>query len=213
MHPLVRYSLLAAALAAAGPLAAPLAAQEARLVARLDVGTRTQVAGIVDEARARRLPIEPLVDKALEGASKRASSEQIVAVVRSLAEDLAKARAALGPDATDAEVTAGARALRAGLDPEALRRLNRSRPRGGSVVALGVLQEFVANRVDPDSAVAAILAMQEVGLGDEELLAMRRDVMRNLAADVASPTRVMSGVVETFLGPARNAGGGRKPKP
>ena len=213
-HALVRRAIVIAALAAASPVAAPLAAQEARLVARLDAGTRTQVAEIVDQARARRLPTEPLVDKALEGASKRAPSDQIVAVVRRLAENLAKARAVLGPDATDAEVSAAASLLQKGADPEALRQLHRGRGRASMVVAFGVAQEFIGRGVQADSALGAIAAMREVGLDDADLLEVQRNVMRNLALDaVASPTRIMSTTVETFMGPARSAGGGRKPKP
>ncbi|MEJ7810624.1 MAG: hypothetical protein WKG32_09480, partial [Gemmatimonadaceae bacterium] len=66
---------VAAASAAAMPLLAqapPPPASDARLDARLDPRTRASVAAVLDSARAAGLPTEPLVDKALEGASKRA---------------------------------------------------------------------------------------------------------------------------------------------
>ena len=44
-----------------------------RLVKRLDAGTRSAVAAIIDSARVLRLPTEPLIDKALEGAAKKGS--------------------------------------------------------------------------------------------------------------------------------------------
>ncbi|MBL8961424.1 MAG: hypothetical protein JNJ98_16315, partial [Gemmatimonadetes bacterium] len=68
-----------------------------RLVGRLDAKTREAVVAVVDAARRDGLPTEPIIDKALEGASKQASGAQIVAVVRSLVGDLKRAREALGP--------------------------------------------------------------------------------------------------------------------
>ena len=47
-----------------------------RLTARLDARTRTVVAAIIDSALAQNLPIEPLIDKALEGAAKRAGADR-----------------------------------------------------------------------------------------------------------------------------------------
>jgi len=54
---------------------------DARL-ARLDSATRVAFAVVVDSARRSRLPMEPLVDKALEGAKKGAEDDRIVAAVR-----------------------------------------------------------------------------------------------------------------------------------
>ena len=190
-------------------------ARESRLAARLDASTRTAVVAIVDQARARRLPVEPLVDKALEGASKRAASDRIIAVVRSLADDLAKARAALGPDASDAEVVAAANALRAGADPEALRRLHRQRARESAVVAMGVLSELIARGVPADTAASTVVAMREAGLGDDDLTDFRHDVEKDVALG-APPTAAMTVHAETFIGPVNRGGAGpreRKRKP
>src|SRR5205823_380526 len=46
---------------------------------RLDAGTRPTVAALVDSAHRALLPTEPLVQRALEGATKRASGDLIVA--------------------------------------------------------------------------------------------------------------------------------------
>ncbi|MGH2830167.1 MAG: hypothetical protein ACRDJM_06765, partial [Actinomycetota bacterium] len=92
-------------------------AQEARLERRLDPETRAAVNAIIDSARVAGLPVEPLVDRALEGASKHAAPTRIVAAVRMLAAELATARAALGPSSSPAEVDAAASALRAGVRP------------------------------------------------------------------------------------------------
>ncbi|MDQ3696818.1 MAG: hypothetical protein M3373_02165, partial [Gemmatimonadota bacterium] len=93
-HP--RVFVILALLSAALPVLAPtLGAQDPRLEARLDARTRAGVVAIVDSARAAALPTEPLVLKALEGASKRAGRERILAAVRTLAVELGAARAAL----------------------------------------------------------------------------------------------------------------------
>src|SRR5439155_360406 len=80
---------------------------------RLDAATRPTVAALVDSARTAMLPTEPLMQRALEGATKRASGDAIVAAVRRLAADLGRARDALGSTASPAEPTAGAAAPRA----------------------------------------------------------------------------------------------------
>ena len=60
---------------------------------------------MIDAARSEGLPTEPLIDKALEGASKRANGQIIVTVVKGLVGDLRKAR--------EARVNASDTALRA----------------------------------------------------------------------------------------------------
>ena len=94
---------------------------------RLDAATRPTVAALVDSARTAMLPTEPLVQRALEGATKRASRDVIVAAVRRLAVDLGHARDALGSTASPAELTAGAAALRAGASPTILTQLRQTR--------------------------------------------------------------------------------------
>src|SRR5205807_9664120 len=87
--------------------------QDPRL-GRLDAGARPLVAVVIDSARAADLPTEPLVQRALEGATKGAPGSLIVSAVQRLAADLGRARAALGAGATPPELEAGAAALRAG---------------------------------------------------------------------------------------------------
>src|SRR5881296_4160175 len=94
---------------------------------RLDAATRPTVAALVDSARGVGLPAEPLVQRALEGATKRASGDVIVAAVRRLAVDLGRARDALGSTALPAELSAGAAALHAGASQTILAELRHAR--------------------------------------------------------------------------------------
>jgi hypothetical protein len=167
-------------------------AQDARLARRLDPPTRAAVTRLVDSAFAAGLPTEPLVDKALEGASKRASGDRIAAAVRSLSDDLARARALLGADASVNEITAGARALRAGVSPTTLQRFGRERGRRPMGVALAVLGELVARGVPPDTAARAVLALTAGGAGDDELVAYQQGVARG--ARIGAPPAPLGGL-------------------
>jgi hypothetical protein len=138
------------------------------------------VAALVDSARAAGLPTEPLVQRALEGTSKRAAGDRVVAAVRRLARDLGTARSALGPVATSAEIDAGAAALYAGARPADLTALRARRPRQSLVVPLGVLADLVATGVPADTAAAAVLALAAT-TADDDYLAFRRNVERDIA--------------------------------
>ena len=175
-------SRLAAATALAAALALPRLArgQDPRLERRLEAETRTRVALIIDSARAAGLPVEPLVDKALEGASKRAAGDRIVAAVRSLAAELRAAREALGPGSTAAELDAGASALHTGVRPVDLSRLRDARQRLELTVPLAVLSDLVARGVPTDSAAAFVLQLATVAR-DAEFVAFQRDVDRDIA--------------------------------
>lgn len=172
---------LAVTLAGLALATATAGAQDPRLAARLpDPDTRVAVEAVVDSARRAGLPIEPLVDKALEGVSKRAAGERIVAAVRNLAAHLAVARRALGPESSDAEVIAGASALHAGYTVEALSALRARRGRRPLTVALAVLADLVARGVPRDTATAAVLALTERGVRDADLVAFQSGVERDI---------------------------------
>ncbi len=191
----------------------------ARLDPRLDPHTRALVERVIDSARADGVPSEPLVDKALEGASKRASSEAIVRAVRGLAVDLATARQSLGAQSLAEELTAGASALRAGVDTDALRRLRHDRPGQPLVIALSVLTDLIASGVPADNATHSVLALTSKGAADEQLVAFRRDVERDIGIGappgIAAMLRLGGGPYASLNVPdgATNRPPAHKPKP
>ena len=166
------------ALSALLALPATARAQDERLTERLDAATAGQVQQVVDSAKAAGLPSEPLVQKALEGATLGASDDRIVAAVQSLHGQLRRARQALGGDASDAELTAAAGALRAGLEPSALRRLQSLRPDQPLVVPIAVLTDLVAEGVPPAEATRSVLDLARDGRPDDEFVALRRQVQQ-----------------------------------
>jgi hypothetical protein len=149
-------------------------AQDARLTARLDAGTAARVAELVDSAKVERLPAEPLVQKALEGATMGASSERIARAVQTLLGNLRGARAALGPEATEPDLVAGASSLRAGVTAAALRQLRATRPGQPLAVPLAVLTDLIARGMPQAEAETSVLTLARDGGGDAEFLALRR---------------------------------------
>jgi hypothetical protein len=145
------------------------------------------------------------VDRALEGASKRAEPARIVAAVRRLAAELGTARTALGAASSPAELDAAASALRAGVRPADLTLLRRRRPRS-LTVALAALTDLVASGVPADSAAAAVLALAP-SARDDQIVDFRRVVERDIALG-APPAAAAAVRVNAAL---RDAGRGRRP--
>jgi len=177
-------------------LQAPAQGVDPRLQ-RLDSITRPMVAALVDSARAAALPTEPLVQRALEGATKRAAGDRIVAAVRRLALDLGHARDALGITTSPPELTAAAAALRAGAPAATLTELRRIR-RESLTVPLAVLTDLVSSGVPVDSAAAAVLSLAAKAR-DADLVEFRRAVERDVAlgAPPASATAAAAAAFTT----------------
>jgi hypothetical protein len=188
-------------------------AQEPRLVGRISDPARTRVQSIVDSALAVGLPIEPIVDRALEGAAKGAPGDLIVSAVRRLWGELRIAREAFGDGASPGELSAGASALRAGASSADLAELRARRPGQPLTVAAAVLADLVAVGVPTDTAITAVLALA-AGAGDSEYIAFRRNVERDIALG-ASPSAALgvrlgaAAAAETFDA----ASTGRTPQP
>ncbi len=149
-----------------------LAAQEPRLLARLPAGLATATQRLIDSAASDGLPVEPLIQKALEGGSKGADSARIVQAVQALLERLRVARRSLG-GATEPELVAAAAALRAGASPATLGALRALRPNQTLVVPLSVLADIIAAGMPPERAWNSVREMASTSAGDAAFLALR----------------------------------------
>ena len=152
---------------------ADLAAQDPRLAARLDSVTRVQVEAVLTVALEEGLPIEPLVQKALEGSSKRAPGPRIVAAVETMLGDLRRARRSLGEGASTDELVAGAAALWAGATPDMVDRIRRAEPEAGVAVPLAVFADLVSGGMTIDAAWQSVAKLAEQGGDDQEFLDLR----------------------------------------
>jgi len=173
-------------LAVFAPSGRVVAQDTARLGGRLDSATQVNVMRSVDSARTRGLPVEPLVDKALEGATKRAAGPRIQAAVSALLRRLELARDALAPNPGPRDIAAGADALAYGATREALTAMRAIRPNESVAVPLGVLTQLVASGVSVARATRAVADLLRRGARDEQLIALNEDVRSYVAAG-ASP--------------------------
>ena len=191
-------------------------AQDLRLAGRLDAGTLAAVQGVVDSVRPLGIPSEPLIVKALEGASKNATGPRIVAVVRRLSGELASALGALGPASSTAELVAGAAALRAGAPVTALQRVRAVRTDETVAVHLAVLADLIAGGAPADTASAAVIALARTSLQDAELVAFRQSVDRDIAlgapAGAAVTVRVNATARDQVLGAGASPPGPARPR-
>lgn len=176
---------------------------------RLDPDTRAAVVAVVDSAHGVGLPVEPIIQRALEGVTKGATGARIVAAVRRLSVDLGTARTALGTSASEAELEAGVAALRAGATPDVLANLRDVR-RPPLTIALSVLADLVASGVPADSAAAAVLVLAPKAR-DADLVEFRRAVERDIAlgAPPAAATSVRVNVADVYS--ATNSGANPNP--
>ncbi|GIW53248.1 MAG: hypothetical protein KatS3mg081_2603 [Gemmatimonadales bacterium] len=191
------------------------AAQQDPRLERVDPQARPAVVAIIDSAVAAGLPAEPLIDRALEGTSKKAPAPLIIAAVRRLAGDLGKARELLGPGARAAELIAAADALRWGTPSQVLLRIQRELGNRGLAVPLGLTADLAARGVPPDTAAAMVIAAAR-RVTDADLLALQRELERSIAlgaepvaasaailVEVAAPGTGLSGEPTMTGGPAR----------
>ncbi|MEW5916133.1 MAG: hypothetical protein AB1762_06995 [Gemmatimonadota bacterium] len=176
----VRHLALLTALASTAGAQQPSA--DDRLAGRLDVATREQVVALVDSLRGEGLPTEPIIDRALEGASKRAEGPRIVAVVRGYAVHLRVARAVLGPASTPREIVAGANALKAGIKTEELQRVRAARDGIRYAVAFDVLTGLKNRSVPNDTAVRVIASLVKLAASDQQYVTLLDQIERSIAA-------------------------------
>jgi hypothetical protein len=160
-----------------------------RLTSALDDKTREAVEAIIESARGEGLPVEPLVDKALEGATKRASGQLIVSAVRGWAAELRRAKLVLGPAVSERDIIAGATALRAGVDVRELERLKVAKGNGNRLASsLDVLSFLVRAGVPADTISPVIVRLVLASASEDQLGALQRDIERDIAHGVLAST-------------------------
>jgi hypothetical protein len=187
------YRVLVVALVAAIPSSlraqSGAAPQGSGVAPRLAANVEIVVNRLVDSARSRGLPAEPLLSKAAEGALKGADSTRIVNAVRRLVDELEVARTTLGPISPSAELIAAASALHAGVTPSQLAHVAQlGGGAGGSsaksdrlVMPLVVLADLVARRVSANVAVSSLESLLSRAAPDAEFASLRAAIERDIA--------------------------------
>jgi len=159
-------------------------AYAATAVAELDSATRDAVVRELGRARARGLPLQPLVAKVREAQVKRAAPARIRVAVAALAARLDSARSALGPTSNAAEIVAGADAIAAGVDQSSLRAVRAASGARDLSAPLGALAQLVASGVNARRATQMIVELLKKDAGPRELLAFGNAVETDVGAGV-----------------------------
>jgi hypothetical protein len=202
----------AAAVALFATLAAAQPGQDPRLEGKLDPKTYRLVSLLVDSARKADLPVEPLIDKALEGASKHAAGPKIIEAVRNVSDALSKARNAMGSNSTPEELKAGADAIRSGVPPQQLERFrSTARPGLRLAVAINVMADLINRGVPSDTAANLMHGLLQVAATDEQLFRLKNQIETDIASGAPAAAVASArahGLTETILADLPPSSGG-----
>lgn len=204
----VRHLTWVVALAFGASLEAQSPAKE-RLTGRLDNVARDQVVALVDSLHNEGLPVEPIVDRALEGAAKQKDGALIVRVVRNFATHLRMARSVLGPGSNEREIIAGANALKAGIKAEELRAVRAAREGTRYAVAFDVLTGLKNRNVPNDTAVRVIAALVKLAASDSQYVVLLDQIERAIAGGTAPAVAAMEqgrSVEQNVIASGNNSG-------
>jgi hypothetical protein len=198
---------------------APLAAQQ-ELAGRVPPEIAALVHQLATDAAARGLPIEPLMQKAIEGSAKGVPADRVATAVRVLLAQLDVAAAALRqagssrPD-TDA-IAAGAFALNAGLSAQQVTALaSVSRAPYSTAVTLRVASTLAAMGVPAAETVELVTQTIASGGPATDVLGLPGQVMAGVSQGQGrgvTPAQAAAGLARAAAARA-NAPGQNKPKP
>lgn len=202
---------------ALAPLA-PLRAQQT-VAERLSGRVSPEVAALVNEAAAaaaaRGLPIDPLIQKAVEGGAKHVLAYRVADAVRTVVMQLDTAAAALRaaeydrPDTT--AIAAGGFAVAAGLRGRDIADIARVARRGAAdlVIALRVAGTLAALGVPPTETVALVNATLRAGEPPAGLLSLPSSVQSGVSRGM-TPAQAAAGLARSAAAQDRR---GPPPRP
>jgi hypothetical protein len=154
--------------------------RDPRLVGRLSPAAIDSVTALTQRASAHALPIEPLIQKALEGQSKGATEGVILRAVEDLLDRLELASAALGRESSEAALVAAAGAIHLGVSTETLRSVVTAYRSESLAIPLVVLTDMIRKGVAPETASKVIVQLAEAKIDLEGLQRFRRLVERDI---------------------------------
>ena len=219
MHRVASSLLVALVLASASTLPAQQAARPTSAASEVlpiaNAKDRQAVERVIAQAQAKGLPVQPLISKAMEGVTKRASGSAIQEAVESLAERLEQARSLLSPSPSVAELVSGADALAIGVPAPMLKKIRAAWPKQSVVMPLDVLTELVARGIKADQALERLTTLMAQGATPAHIAGLgasvQSDVASGLAPDAALEVRAR-GVMSLLPSPAAQAAGAPRGK-
>lgn len=147
----------------------------ARLEGRVPAASIPTIDSLIGVAAAEGFPVEPLIQKALEGGAKHVSGERIVKAVALNMDHLRQAQALLvragdTPPASAVEESEVAWALKRGLAAPMVERVVAALPDQPRSSAFHALADLTAHRFNADSSVDLILVAVGEGVRGPRLL-------------------------------------------
>jgi len=190
----------------------------ARLAGRVSPEVAALVQQLATSAAARGLPVDPLIQKAIEGSAKGVPADRVATALRVLSGQLDAAAAALQqagaaqPD-TDA-IAAGAFALNAGLSGQNVAALAvASRPSNSVAATLRVASTLAAMGVPAADVVELVTQVIATGGGTNEVLGLPAADMAGVSrGGGVTPAQAAAGLARAAAARA-NAPGQQKPRP
>lgn len=184
-------------------------------VARFDTLTAKLLSEIFDQAAAKGLPPDKLINRALEGAARRASGTRIVLKVREHAAAMLEAREVLGAATSASELDMAASALRSGLDSKTLAMVRSARPTGSVETPIMVLNDIVNRGIPAVVAREAVFNIARMPRSDDALLGLQLTVAKNSVRGpgmaLTALDRYVKGTVAGSAPPSTPATTDRKP--
>jgi hypothetical protein len=181
-----------------------------RLAGRVSPAIAALVHELGTAAAARGLPVDPLIQKAIEGSAKGIPAERVAAAVRMVAVQLDSAAAGLrdagagGGLASDNDaIAAGAFAITAGLKSRDIAQIARGAARPSDVaVGLRVAGTLTALGVPPAETVTLVAATLQAGGPTGDLLALPGRLQSAMAKG-AGPAQAATGLARAAAAQAR----------
>jgi hypothetical protein len=190
-----------------------------RLAGRVSPDVAALVAELGAAASARGLPIDPLIQKAIEGSAKGVSPERVAAAVRLVAMQLDTAAAALREDGLVSDtlaIAAGEFAITAGLSGSDITALARTGANASALtVGLRVAGTLAALGVPPAEDIALVSVSLRSGEPASNLLLLPAHVQSEVARGV-TPAQAAAGLARAAAAQARHGpppGRGQPPHP
>ena len=218
----LRGALRLGAIIALAATAVPAAAQQSpdqrldRIRGSLPAAAVERIEASLDAAQRQGLPVEPLLDKAVEGITKGVPGDRIAAAIGTLARELGRANALLGNGVrpAPADVSAVADALRRGVPETSVRQLA-GHAREGEPVALAVhtLGDLIDRGVPAEHALTMLDAWRDRGGQADELRELPAAVERLMRQGVLpeQAAAAVSGAMRRGAAPGMVGGAGKGP--
>ena len=193
-------------------VAATLDAQQT-IAERLTGRVPSEIAALVQElgsaAASRGLPVDPLIQKAIEGSAKAVPAERVASAIRGVVAQLDTAAAALrnagvATPLDTLEIAAGGFAITAGLRGRDIAELARTgRPTPDVIVGLRVAGTLAAMGVPPEESVKLVGTSLRAQQAPGEMLALPGRVQSEMARG-ATPAQAAAGLARAAAAQSRH---------